>query len=87
MLLACGIRVEWPSEGAEFIAVDHAEVPLPRSILFYFDSYIVEDFPAHQTLIVANRCHSENLPAIALKLIGFFDFELPYNFQTRVTEA
>ena len=79
MLLACGIRVEWPSEGAEFIAVDHAEVPLPRSI--------VEDFPAHQTLIVANRCHSENLFAIALKLIGFFDFELPSTFQTRVTEA
>ena len=79
MLLACGVCIEWPPECAKFIAVDLLEE--------LFTLLIVKDFPAHQGLIIANGCHSEDLFAIPLELNGFFYFNLSIDGQSSVAEV
>ena len=74
---------EGPPERRKFLAVDAAEVlPALR---------VVENFPAHQLLLVADRGHAEDVPhftfaVLALKLDSLLDDHVTADLDKRVAE-
>ena len=73
------VGIERPSERAQFVAINLAEVLIA---LTAFD-----DLPAHETFTVSDARHSKDLLSIALELDGFFHFNVTVAFNLRVTKV
>ena len=78
-VLAHCVSIEWPSESAQFVAINLAEVLIALTVF--------DDFPAHETFTVSDASHSKDFLSVALELEGFFHFDATGAFNLGITEV